>query len=132
MNLDIDNEKVKWLSALIYTKDNSVELYNYQISELSKMAKNIYLTYLKKELSENNIDKILKKFYQENFDNIILIDESFVNLKVLSEVETYNANLKFLDVKFEELKKIVELVNKDSGLKPHVHSIKQSDAAWCF
>ncbi len=117
MELNIDEIVRDCLSALVYTKDDSVKLYEYQLSQLSELGKSYYSDFLKNELSELEIDKLLEEAYSYDFQNVTLIKESFVNHKNLNEEEIYNVNNDFIDTKRKELTQIFDLLTKKKKTK---------------
>lgn len=107
MNLNLDEIVAKCLAELISTKENTVELFNYQLSRLTGLGKTYYINFLKSELSEITIDKLLEEAYSHDFKNVILIKEPVVKISELSEEEIYNLNHKFIDKKGDELHQIL-------------------------
>lgn len=106
MGKNIDEIIADCLSALVYTRGSTIGLFEYQQSELSDLGRNRYVEFLRSELSEKKIDKLLEEAYMYDFQNVTLIKEPFVSTANLNEIEVYNSNDEFINNKRVELNQI--------------------------
>lgn len=131
MDLKIDAIVRDCLSALVYTQDDSIQLYEHQLSQLSESGRNYYSNFLKNELSESKIDKLLEEAYKYDFKNVVLIREPFIKVRNLNEVEIYNANSEFINTKRSELIQIFDsLTKKKKAKKSSIEDEKVNTYSW--
>lgn len=104
------------LLELIETRDNSYKLFKYQMSQLNNEGKDLYVDYLKRNLTEEKIDKILEKFFSSHYNKngiepIVQFKKPFIKLEPLSNEEIHKSNEQFLRRKLSNLTQIYRDVN---------------------
>lgn len=104
------------LIDLIETRDNSYKLFKYQMSQLNNEGKDLYIDYLKRNLTEEKIDKILQKYFSSHYnkngiESIVQFKKPFIKLEPLSNDEIHKSNEQFLKRKLTNLTQIYRDVN---------------------
>jgi hypothetical protein len=104
------------LIDLIETRENSYKLFKYQMSQLTNEGKDLYIDYLKRNLTEEKIDKILQKFFSSHYtekgiEPIVQLKKPFLKLEPLSNAEIHKSNEQFLKRKLSNLTQIFRDVN---------------------
>lgn len=107
------------LIDLIETRENSYKLFKYQMSQLTNEGKDLYIDYLKRNLTEEKIDKILQKFFSSHYNEkgiepIVQLKKPFLKLEPLSNAEIHKSNEQFLKRKLSNLTQIFRDVNNIS------------------
>lgn len=105
------------LIDLIETRENSYMLFKYQMSKLNNEGKELYLDYLKRNLTEEKIDKILENFFSSHYtkkgiEPIVQLKKPFIKLEPLSNEEIHKSNEQFLKRKLSNLIRIYNEINK--------------------
>jgi len=105
------------LIDLIETRENSYKLFKYQMSQLTNEGKDLYIDYLKRNLTEEKIDKILQKYFSSHYtekgiEQIVQLKKPFIKLEPLANEEIHKSNEQFLKRKYNNLIKIYNEVNE--------------------
>lgn len=108
------------LVELINTRGNSYKLFKYQMSNLNKEGKELYVDFLQRNLTEPKIQKILETYFKEHYQGnkireIVLLKKPFIKLEPLTNEEKHKANEQFLSRKHKNL---VAIMNEVNNLKP--------------
>lgn len=115
------NNSAELLEDLINTRENSYKLFRLQLTSLSKEGQDLYLDFLRNNLTEIKIEKILEKYFHDHYhsnsiENIIQLKMPFIKTEPLTNEQIYKANEQFLNRKYKNLIKILAEVNNDVSI----------------
>ncbi|WP_374440261.1 hypothetical protein [Epilithonimonas sp.] len=113
------NNSAELLEDLIITRENCYKLFKFQLSQLNNEGKDLYIDYLKRNLTEEKIDKILEKYFNDHYtkdriEPIVQFKKPFIKLEPLNNEEIHKLNEQFLKRKLTNLTQIYREVNSIS------------------